>query len=257
MPIDEAKAAGAMALFGEKYGAEVRMVTVEGVEEAGIEPSRELCGGTHVSSTGEIGAFVLTGESAIASGVRRVEALCGAEALAFLRGQQALLEQAAQALQAPPTAVPAQVEKLKAELAALRKAQAESSKQGLEAEFEKLAAGATAAPGGRWVVAELAAGADTNAVREAADKLRGRLGRGAAVLAIQNEGKLTFLAAVTDDLVAEKKLSASDLVKAVAQVTGGSGGGKPHLALAGGKDAGKLADALDEARRRLAGALGS
>jgi len=257
LPIDEAKAAGAMALFGEKYGAEVRMVTVEGVEEAGIEPSRELCGGTHVSRTGEIGAFVLTGESAIASGVRRVEALCGAEALAFLRGQQALLAQAAQALQAPPAAVPAQVEKLKAELAALRRAQAESSKQGLEAEFEKLAAGATAAPGGRWVVAEIAAGADTNAVREAADKLRGQLKRGAAVLAIQNEGKLTFLAAVTDDLVAEKKLSASDLVKAVAQVTGGSGGGKPHLALAGGKDAGRLAAALDEARRRLAEALGS
>ncbi len=257
MPIDEAKAAGAMALFGEKYGAEVRMVTVDGVEEAGIEPSRELCGGTHVARTGEIGAFVLTGESAIASGVRRVEALCGAEALAFLRGQQALLEQAAQALQAPPAAVPAQVEKLKAELAALRRAQAESSKQGLEAEFEKLAANATAAPGGRWVVAEVSAGADTNAVREAADKLRGQLRRGAAVLAIQNEGKLTFLAAVTDDLVAEKKLNASELVKAVAQVTGGSGGGKPHLALAGGKDAGRLAAALDEARRRLAGALGS
>jgi len=257
MPIDEAKAAGAMALFGEKYGAEVRMVTVEGVAEESIAPSRELCGGTHVSHTGEIGAFVLTGESAIASGVRRVEALCGAEALAWLRGQQALLAQAAQALQAPPAAVPAQVEKLKAELAALRRAQAESSKQGLEAEFEKLAANAVVAPGGRWVVAELAAGADTNAVREAADKLRGRLGRGAAVLALQGDGRLTFLAAVTDDLVAEKKLSASELVKAVAQVTGGSGGGKPHLALAGGKDAGRLAAALEEARRRLGEALGS
>jgi alanyl-tRNA synthetase len=257
MPIDEAKAAGAMALFGEKYGAEVRMVTVDGVPDAGIAPSRELCGGTHVTRTGDIGAFVLTGESAIASGVRRVEALCGAEALAHLKAQQALLAQAAQALQSPPASVPAQVEKLKAELASLRRAQAESSKQGLEAEFEKLAANAIAAPGGRWVVAEIAAGADTNAVREAADKLRGQLRRGAAVLALQNEGKLTFLAAVTDDLVAEKKLSASELVKAVAQVTGGSGGGKPHLALAGGKDAGKLAAALDEARRRLGEALAS
>ncbi len=257
MPIDEARALGAMALFGEKYGAEVRMVTVEGVPEAHIEPSRELCGGTHVARTGDIGAFVLTGESAIASGVRRIEALCGTEALAFLRAQQALLGEAAHALQAAPAAVPAQVEKLKAEIAALRKAQAESSKQGLEAEFEKLAAGATTAPGGRWVVAELGAGADTNAVREAADKLRGRLGRGAAVLALQNDGKLTFLAAVTDDLVAEKKLNASELVKAVAQVTGGSGGGKPHLALAGGKDAGRLAAALDEARRRITEALGS
>jgi alanyl-tRNA synthetase len=257
MPIAEAKAMGAMALFGEKYGAEVRMVTVEGVEDAGIEASRELCGGTHVKRTGDIGVFVLTGESAIASGVRRIEALCGTEALAYLRGQQALLTQAAQALQAAPAAVPAQIDKLKTEIATLRKAQSESNKQGLEAEFEKLAASATVAPGGRWIVAEIAAGADMNAVREAADKLRGQLKRGAAVLALQNDGKLTFLAAVTDDLVAEKKLRADELVRAVAQVTGGSGGGKPHLALAGGKDAGKLAAALDEARRRLTEALGA
>ncbi|MCC6348341.1 MAG: alanine--tRNA ligase [Candidatus Eisenbacteria bacterium] len=257
MPIDEAKAQGAMALFGEKYGAEVRMVTVAGVPEAGIEPSRELCGGTHVARTGEIGAFVLTGEQAIASGVRRIEAMCGSEALAWLHAQQATLAEAARALQAPVATVPAQIEKLKAEIAALRKAQAESSRQGLEAEFEKLASSATAAPGGRWVVAELAAGGDTKAVSEAANKLRERLGRGAAVLALQNEGKLTFLAAVSDDLVAEKKLNASELVKAVAQVTGGSGGGKPHLALAGGKDASRLADALEEARRRLSGALAS
>ncbi len=256
LPLDEAKAMGAMALFGEKYGAEVRMVTVDGVEAAGIEPSRELCGGTHVARTGEIGAFTLVAESAIASGVRRVEALCGTEALAWLRERSALLEQAERALQAAPAQVPAQIEKLKAEVAALKKAQAEQSKQGLEAEFAKLATGATDAPGGRWVVAELASGADTNAAREAADRLRGALKSGAAVLAIQNEGKLTFLAAVTDDLVAAKTLSASDLVKKVAQVTGGSGGGKPHLALAGGKDAGKLGAALDEARRLLAEALG-
>ncbi len=254
--IDEAKAQGAMALFGEKYGAEVRMVTVEGVDESGIEPSRELCGGTHVKRTGDIGAFTLVGESAIASGVRRVEALCGAEALAHFRARSELLRDAERALQTPAAQVPAQIEKLKGEIAALKKAQAESSKQGLEAEFAKLASSATAAPGGRWVVAELAAGADTNAVREAADRLRGALGTGAAVLAIQNEGKLTFLAAVTDDLVAAKTLNASELVKKVAQVTGGSGGGKPHLALAGGKDAAKLADALAEARQLLAAALG-
>jgi alanyl-tRNA synthetase len=93
-------------------------------------------------------------------------------------------------------------------------------------------------------------------VRDAADKLRGALKRGAALLALQGGGKLTFVAAVTDDLVAEKKLNASDLVKKVAQVTGGSGGGKPHLALAGGKDAAKLPDALAEAKRLIAEALG-
>ena len=256
MPIAEAKAQGAMALFGEKYGAEVRMVTVAGVDEAGIAPSRELCGGTHVKRTGDIGAFVLVGDSAIASGVRRAEALCGTEALRWLREQQALLLQAAGALQAAPAAVPAQIEKLKGEIAELRKAQAESSKQGIEAEFARLATTATAAPRGRWIVAEIAAGADTNAVRAAQPIGRVALGTGAAVLAIQNEGKLTFLAAVTDDLVAAKTLSASDLVKKVAQVTGGSGGGKPHLALAGGKDTARLGDALAEARRLLADALG-
>ena len=131
-----------------------------------------------------------------------------------------------------------------------------SDLQGLEAEFAELAARATAAPGGRWIVARLPSGGDTNAVRDAADKLRGSLGRGAAVLAIEADGKLTFLAAVTDDLVAEKELRADEIVRAVAKVTGGSGGGKPHLALAGGKDASKLADALAEARRLLTGALG-
>ncbi len=256
MPIDEAKKLGAMALFGEKYGSEVRMVTVDGVGDA-IAPSRELCGGTHVGATGEIGAFTLVSDAAIASGVRRVEALAGEAALAWLKGERETLARAAHALQTAPSQVPEQIEKLKAEIAALKKSQAEQSKMGLEQEFEKLVAGATAAAGGRWIVAEITATADTNAVRDAADKLRGRLGRGAAVLAIQNDGKLSFLAAVTDDLVAEKKLRADELVRAVAQVTGGSGGGKPHLALAGGKDAGKLAAALDEARRRLTEALGA
>jgi alanyl-tRNA synthetase len=105
------------------------------------------------------------------------------------------------------------------------------------------------------VVARIGSAADVNAVRDAADKLRGALRRGAAVLALEGGGKLTFLAAVTDDLVAEKRLSASELVKKVAQVTGGSGGGKPHLALAGGKDAARLEEALAEARRLLAEAL--
>jgi len=255
MPIAQAKTLGAMMLFGEKYGAEVRLVTAAGVPERGIEPSRELCGGTHVSRTGEIGAFWLVSDSAIASGVRRIEALCGHEALRFAREQAETLQRVAGLLQTSPAGLAEQVEKLKGEVERLKKAQAEAQKGGLEAEMEKLVKDATAAPGGRWVVAEVRSEADTNAVREAADRLRGQLGRGAAVLALQGGGKLTFLAAVTDDLVKEKKLSAADLVKQVAQVTGGSGGGKPHLALAGGKDAAKLEAALEEARRLLALAL--
>jgi alanyl-tRNA synthetase len=255
MPIDEAKALGAMALFGEKYGANVRMVTVEGSRSAHIPVSRELCGGTHVRRTGEIGAFIVTSDSAIASGTRRIEALCGHEALRQLKAEAGVLARAAALLQSSPAALPEQVQKLRAENEKLKKTLAEQEKGGLEAEMAKLAESATAAPGGRWLVAEIGSAADANAVRDAADRLRGTLGRGAAVLAIRADDRLTFLAAVTDDLVKEKVLRADDLVRAVAKIAGGSGGGKPHLALAGAKDATKLGDALDEARRLLAAAF--
>ncbi len=256
LPLEEAKALGAMALFGEKYGAQVRVVTVAGVEEAGIPTSRELCGGTHVERTGDIGAFVLVADSAIASGVRRVEALCGQVALAWLKAQAETLARAAAIFQVRPEAVPGQIEKLKADLELARRTQAEAQKGGLEAEMVEAAQGATSAPAGKWLVHRLKTEGDVNAARDAADKLRGALGRGAAVLAIAASGKVTLLAAVTDDLVSEKKLNASDLVKKVAQVAGGSGGGKPHLALAGAKDPSKVGAALDEARRLLKEALG-
>ena len=255
LPIEEARARGAMMLFGEKYGAEVRLVTTEGVPELGIAESRELCGGTHVSRTGEIGAFLVVSDSAIASGVRRIEALCGHEALRHARAQEQELRRAAAVLQTAPSALSEQIGKLKAEVEELRQSRAELAKGGLEAEMERIAADATAEAGGRWAVAEVRSEADTNAVREAADRLRGQLRRGAALLALQGGGRLTFLAAVTDDLVKEKKLSASELVNRVAQVTGGKGGGRPHLALAGGKDVSKLGEALDEARRLLRQAL--
>jgi alanyl-tRNA synthetase len=257
LPLAEARARGAMALFGEKYGNEVRMVTVEGVEGSGIAPSLELCGGTHVRATGEIGAFALVSDSAIASGVRRIEALCGMEALRHYRAEHELISRAAGVLQSAPAQLPEQVEKLKGEIEKLRKAAAALQKGGLEAEMNKLLENATAAPGGRWIVATIESEADANSVRDAADTLRARLKRGAALLALAGGGKLTFVAAVTDDLVAEKKLNASDLVKRVAQVAGGSGGGKSHLALAGGKDPAKLADALAAAREALQQALAS
>jgi alanyl-tRNA synthetase len=256
LPLDEAKKLGAMALFGEKYGADVRVVTVEGVEDAGIPLSRELCGGTHVQRTGEIGAFVIVSDASIASGVRRIEALCGHVALAHMKGESASLHRIAAELQASPAAAFEQVQKLRGEIERLRKSLAEHERGGLESEMTKLATSATASPQGKWVVAELDVAADMNAVRDAVDRLRGTLGRGAALLAIRGDGKLTFLAAVSDDLVAEKKLRADELVRAVAKVTGGSGGGKPHLALAGGKDLSKLADALAEARRLIGEALG-
>jgi alanyl-tRNA synthetase len=256
LPLDQARSLGAMALFGEKYGSEVRMVTVAGGKD-GPPVSRELCGGTHVSRTGDIGTFVLVSDTAIASGVRRIEALCGHEALGWLRGQTEALQRAAALLQSSVTAVPEQVEKLKGELERLRKEIGDVQRGGLEAEMSELARGAIAGSGGHWVVAEVRSEADTAAVRDAADKLRQSLGRGALVLAVTGGGKLSFLAAVTDDLVAEQKLRADELVRAVAKVAGGSGGGKPHLALAGAKDPGRLAEALAEARRLLTEALGA
>ena len=255
LPIEAARKLGAMMLFGEKYGARVRVVTVDAVPEAGIPLSREFCGGTHVSRTGEIGAFVIASDASIASGVRRVEALCGHEAMRWLREQSDLLHQAAAVLQVSAAVLPEQIEKLKSERDRLEKQHEETARGGLEAEMAKLAESAIVAPGGRWIVAELPAGADTAAVRDAADSLRHALKRGVALLAVPGEGKLAFLAVVTDDLVAEKRLNASDLVRKVAQVTGGSGGGKPHLALAGGKDTSKLAAAMAEARRLIQEAL--
>jgi alanyl-tRNA synthetase len=257
LPLDEAKRRGAMALFGEKYGAEVRMITVDGVDELGIAPSLELCGGTHVRRTGDIGTFALVSDSAIAAGVRRIEALCGSQAVAHFKAQQAALERAAAALQVTPAALAEQVEKLRDELASLRKAQAEAKRGGLESEMQGLVARAVGAGAHRWVVARLQSEGDANAARDAADRLRGALQSGAAVLAIASGGKTMLLAAVTDDLVATKRLDAAALVKAVAQVTGGSGGGKPHLALAGAKDPAKVDAALEEARRLIREALGS
>jgi alanyl-tRNA synthetase len=185
MPIAEARALGAMALFGEKYGAEVRVVAVPGVEDAGIPASLELCGGTHVARTGEIGAFTIVSDAAIASGTRRIEALCGHEALRWLKGRSETLDRAAAAFQVKPDAVPEQIEKLRQDLEGLRKAQAAAQRGGLESEIARLVDDSVAAAGGRWVVAEVRTEADANAVRDAADRLRGALKRGAALAAVR------------------------------------------------------------------------
>jgi alanyl-tRNA synthetase len=171
------------------------------------------------------------------------------------RGASAVLRDLRTQLETLERDLGARLEMLRTEVASLRKAQSAAARGGLATEMAKLEADATQAPNGRWIVAQIRSEAEANAVRDAADTLRASLKRGAAVLALRNGDKLTFVAAVTDDLVAENKLNASDLVKRVAQVAGGSGGGKPHLALAGGKDPAQLDAALDEARRLMREAL--
>ena len=249
MPIERAKSLGAMMLFGEKYGAEVRLVSTEGVPEQGIAGSRELCGGTHVSRTGEIGAFWLLSDSAIASGVRRIEAVCGHEALRHARSQAALLQRAAGLLQTAPRTCPGSSRSCAREVERLRREQAEARRGGLEAEMETLAAGATRAPGGRWAVAEVRLGGrherGARGGRQAA-RPAGSGARGAGVCRA---------AAGSPSCGGDRRSGAGEEAQCRragepgGAVTGGKGGGKPHLALAGGKDTAKLEAALDEARR--------
>ncbi|HSM13796.1 MAG TPA: alanine--tRNA ligase [Thermoanaerobaculia bacterium] len=232
-PIEEARAAGAMALFGEKYGERVRTVEIPGF-------SLELCGGCHVRNTGEIGPFVLRSERGIASGVRRIEALTGAAALAWLRGRDRALGEAEAALGVEPGRAADGIEALRAELKAREqelarlRVQLVSGGGGVGSEVQ--------AVGGVKVLAREVPPAPAGELRHLADVLRDKLGSGVVVLGTRDGGKVTLLAAVTPDL--RDRVPAGRLVKEIAVVVGGSGGGRPDFAQAGGKDPERLPEAL-------------
>ena len=233
MDIDSAQKTGAMMLFGEKYGDEVRVLD--------IGTSRELCGGTHVSRTGDIGLFKITSESGVAAGVRRVEATTGEGALKLVQHQQALLSQLAGELKAPAQEVPAKiaqlmdnVKSLEKELARLKSKLAASQGDDLAAQAQDIA--------GIKVLAAVLEGADANGLRETMDKLKDKLKSAAIVLASVADGKVSLAAGVTADLTG--KLKAGDLVNSVAQQVGGKGGGRPDMAMAGGTDPANLPQAL-------------
>jgi alanyl-tRNA synthetase len=235
MPIEEAKAMGAMALFGEKYGDVVRVV------QAG-DYSIELCGGCHVRSTGEIGMFKILSESSIASGVRRIEAVTGRGAYKFVQQQTELLEEAAERLKANVNDLPSRIEHLQATVKELNK-EIESLKGKLASyEVKALIDKVQEVEGIRYVAAALE-GLDMDGLRAVAEDLRNRLESGVIVVGTAGEGKVNFVAAVTKDLVA-KGLQAGKIVKEVATIAGGGGGGRPELAQAGGKDPSKLKDAI-------------
>jgi alanyl-tRNA synthetase len=235
MDIDQAMASGAMALFEERYGDKVRLVQIPGV-------SKELCGGTHSGRTGDIGLFKLVSESSVAAGVRRVEALTGAAAIEAMQAVEEELAKTAAALKAPRSDVNNKAAGL---LAQLKQANNE-----VEALKVKLASGggsrdllseAQEIAGVKVVAAEVEA--DTpKALREAADNLRDRMGSGIAVLGAAVEGKAMLLALVTKDLT--KQFHAGNLVKVLAPMVGGGGGGRPDMAQAGGQNPDGLADAL-------------
>ena len=236
MPIEQAKALGAMALFGEKYGDQVRMVEVNNF-------SRELCGGTHVRATGEIGLCIIRGESAIAAGIRRLEVLTGEAALAWFRGQAAIAAQSAAMLGCREEEIIERLGRLQQERkqleSDLRKLRQSSSKD-VVGDLVKAAQEIS----GLRVVAARVEAAHVEELKQAADMLRDGLGSGVGVLASAAGEKVHFVCVVTRDVVDGRKLKAGDIVKSVASLAGGSGGGSPHMALAGAKDAGLIDAAL-------------
>jgi alanyl-tRNA synthetase len=243
LPLGEAQQRGAVAMFGEKYGDHVRVVRIGG-------ESLELCGGTHVRRAGDIGVFKIVSESGVSQGVRRIEAVTGAGAVAYLRRLEDEVSRASERLKAGPFEIAARVEKMQADL------------RGLEKEIEKLKGKLAAGGGGRDLLGEavtingiklLAAGIevdDVRVLRDTGDQLRDRLGSGVVLLAgIGGADKVTLLAMVSKDLVQAGKMHAGKLLGAVAQVLGGRAGGKPDMAQGGAKDAAKVPEALAEARK--------
>jgi len=233
MAIDDAQKAGAMMLFGEKYGDEVRVLD--------IGTSRELCGGTHVARTGDIGLFKIVAESGVAAGVRRVEAVTGDNALAYVQQLEATVDEVADALKATPAELPARVDALLDQLRALERETTALKSRLASAQGDELLAHAVDVKGLK-VLAALMTGADAKALRETMDKLKDKLRSAAIVLAAVDGGKVQLAAGVTADRVG--RIKAGELVNFVAQQVGGKGGGKPDLAMAGGTDAAALPAAL-------------
>jgi alanyl-tRNA synthetase len=233
MAIEEAQKMGAMMLFGEKYGDTVRVLD--------IGTSRELCGGTHVRRTGDIGLFKIVAEGGVAAGVRRVEAVTGDNALAYLQSLEATVGGVAGALKVTPAEVPARLTGVLDQVRALEKEVVALKGKLASSQGDELLSQAVDIKGIKVLAATLD-GADAKALRETMDKLKDKLKSAAIVLAAVDGGKVQLAAGVTSDRTAQVK--AGELVNFVAQQVGGKGGGKADLAMAGGTDASKLAGAL-------------
>jgi len=253
MPIKQAIDTGAMALFGEKYGDEVRVVTMGGPEAPGgnREYSIELCGGTHVGRTGEIGAMVVTGESAVGAGLRRIEALTGAAADRFVAERLRIVDRAAQALRTTPDLIVERIEALTEERRRLERELSEMRKR-------LAAAGPASGPGDKTVGgmrfdARVLDGVPPRELKGMADELKSQLGSGVVALVATNDGKGSIVVAVTPDLT--ERVSAVDLVRIGAEAMGGKGGGgRPDMAQAGGPDGGLAAEAVSAIERAIAAA---
>ena len=237
LPIEVAQKSGAMMLFGEKYGDEVRVLD--------IGSSRELCGGTHVQRTGDIGLFKIVAEGGIAAGIRRVEAVTGGNALAYLQQLEGTVNGLAGTLKSAPAEVPARVAAVLDHVRALEKEITALKSKLASSQGDELVAQAEAVNGVK-VLAAVLQGGDAKSLRETMDKLKDKLKSAVIVLAAVDGGKVQLAAGVTADLLARPaaKLKAGELVNFVAQQVGGKGGGKADLAMAGGSDAAALPAAL-------------
>ncbi|NEO30277.1 MAG: alanine--tRNA ligase [Symploca sp. SIO3C6] len=244
MPIAEAKAKGAIAMFGEKYGREVRVIDFPGV-------SMELCGGTHVSNTAEIGVFKIISETGIASGIRRLEAVAGPAVLDYLNVRDKVVKELSDRFKAKPEELPERINSLQNELKASQK-QLETLKQELAlAKSDQLLAQAESVGEFKVLVASME-NIDPDALKTAAERLQQKLGESAVVLgSTPAEGKVSLVAAFSPKVHKEKKLQAGKFIGAIAKICGGGGGGRPNLAQAGGRDASKLGEALESAKSQL------
>ncbi|ERT09872.1 alanine--tRNA ligase [Lyngbya aestuarii BL J] len=244
MPLEEAKKKGATAMFGEKYADVVRVVDYTGV-------SMELCGGTHVNNTAEIGLFKIVSETGISSGIRRIEAVAGQSVLDYLKVRDNVVKELGDRFKAKPEELPERITNLQNELKATQK-QLEAAKGELAiAKSDQLLATAETVGEVKILVAELP-GVDADSLKTAAERLQQKLGESAVVLGSSpEEGKVSLVAAFSSKVHKEKKLQAGKFIGNIAKICGGGGGGRPNFAQAGGRDASKLSEALESAKTQL------
>lgn len=246
MSVDEAKKTGAMALFGEKYGEKVRVVSMG-------DFSKEFCGGTHVKNTGEISAFKIISESGVAAGVRRIEAITGDNVFAYYAKLEDELNQAAKVVKSTPANLVDRLEHLMAELKALQ-----SENESLKSKAAKDALGdvmdQVVEVKGVKLLATSVDGVDMNGLRDLGDQLKEKLGDGVVVIASSCDGKVNLIVMATDNAMAAGA-HAGNLIKAIASKVGGGGGGRPNMAQAGGKNPAGIPDAIAEAKAALEGML--
>ncbi|MCR4689999.1 MAG: alanine--tRNA ligase [Lachnospiraceae bacterium] len=248
MSIEEAKSTGAMALFGEKYGDSVRVVSMG-------DFSKELCGGTHVENTGKIRSFKILSESGVAAGVRRIEAVTGSNVTTYYAKMEEELAKACALLKTSPDQLAGRIESLQQQVKSLT-----GENESLKSAAAKEALGDVSQQvkevSGVKLLATAVKGVDGNGLRDLGDQLKEKIGSGVIVLAGENDGKVSLMVMATDDVVA-KGAHAGNLIKAIAPKVGGGGGGRPNMAQAGGKNPAGIPDCLKEAENVLASLIGA